>query len=153
MWFLSIWWDFLSVDEVLSESILHWRSLLKPNGVLVVEPWIEEKCQFGKSFCMTFRVKSMLFHRCCPWRVIAPVFWTSSSYTLIVRKPSSLSAKGHLICEVTMTGWQFSCKWFFLERITKDFEGEQHLVFRKRSNTVFFKYFILFCCPIVTNVI
>ena len=55
--------SYLSTD-VISEALLHWRDLLKPNGILVVEPWIEEESiQFGAPFLYNFSCQEYAFSR------------------------------------------------------------------------------------------
>ncbi|MAA78046.1 MAG: hypothetical protein CL916_02215 [Deltaproteobacteria bacterium] len=46
------------------KAIEHWRSLLKPNGILIVEPWIEEEhIQFGTPFLFHFSCQEYAFSR------------------------------------------------------------------------------------------
>ena len=45
-------------------ALEHWRALLNPNGVLIVEPWIEEEnIQFGKPFLFHFSCQEYAFSR------------------------------------------------------------------------------------------
>ena len=46
------------------KAIQHWRTLLKPDGILIVEPWIEEEnIQFGKPFLFHFSCQEYAFAR------------------------------------------------------------------------------------------
>ena len=46
------------------QAIRHWKSLLKPNGILVVEPWMEEEdIQFGMPFLYHFSCQEYDFSR------------------------------------------------------------------------------------------
>ena len=55
--------SYLPFDNRL-KAIQHWRKLLKPNGILIVEPWIEEEyIQFGKPFLFHFSCQEYAFSR------------------------------------------------------------------------------------------
>jgi len=50
--------------DIRLKAIQHWRALLKPNGILIVEPWIEEEyIQFGKPFLFHFSCQEYAFSR------------------------------------------------------------------------------------------
>ena len=55
--------SYLPLDDRL-QAIRHWKSLLKPNGVLIVEPWMEEEeIQFGTPFLFHFSCQEYAFSR------------------------------------------------------------------------------------------
>ena len=50
--------------EDIHHALAHWKSLLKPGGFLIIEPWIEEEnIQFGKPFLFEFSSADYSFSR------------------------------------------------------------------------------------------
>ena len=55
--------SYLRSDEV-DDAIDHWRSLLNPGGILIIEPWLEEgQIHFGTPFLHTHKTEELFTSR------------------------------------------------------------------------------------------